>query len=66
MIDEQTIDEATVPEAVRILVLDGVIMSEAKMRHQINTLKIKARKVGRDWFVPRSELDRIRKAETRT
>ena len=62
----EQIDEVTVPEAVRILVRDGIDFSETKMRDRIRTNKIKAEKRGRDWWISRVELDRIRKEEPKT
>ena len=55
-----------VPEAVRILVRSGMNFSETAMRYRITTGRIEAKKIGRDWWVKRSELDRIREAEAKT
>jgi len=65
MTTEYQLNELTsAHEALIILIKGDVDVTEWTLRYRLNKGIYKGQKIGRDWFILTTELDRIQKEET--
>ena len=62
-IDSLDESEISLPDALIILVRGGMAIQSWTLHKRVSEGRYQGRKIGRDWFMPTTEIDRILKEE---